>query len=115
SCGGRVASLSRHQRKAARVLPEPVGARRRVCSPRETASQPSSWARVGSAKVSRNQARAAGPKRSRAEVGILDFGFWILDWARGGTAGVSWVSVAGPSRAVMRDIVPEHAEAEQAF
>ena len=67
--GGRAVRWSRHQRKAARVLPEPVGARSRVCSPREMASQPSSCARVGAAKLSRNQARAAGPKCSRTGAG----------------------------------------------
>src|ERR1044072_175294 len=52
-------------RKAARVLPEPVGARMRVWSPRAIASHPCSWASVGAAKVASNQARVGAEKRSR--------------------------------------------------
>lgn len=87
---GRDASLSRHHRNAASVLPEPVGARRSVWSPRDTASQPNSCARVGSAKVSWNHARAAGPKRPSAEL-------------------------CGAGGAVTRAIVSEQKRTEQVF
>src|SRR5262245_58754090 len=45
------------QRKAARVLPEPVGAQIRVLAPREIASQPAAWAGVGASKEDSNQRR----------------------------------------------------------
>ena len=50
------------QRKAARVLPEPVGARISVFWPLLMASQPCSWAGVGASKVASNHARAMGEK-----------------------------------------------------
>ena len=43
------------QRKAASVLPEPVGAQIRALSPPEIASQPPVWAGVGPAKDDSNQ------------------------------------------------------------
>src|ERR1700694_2413847 len=49
-------------RKAASVLPEPVGARTRTLSPSAIAGQASSWARVGDWKVASNHARVAGLK-----------------------------------------------------
>src|ERR1017187_6684824 len=52
-----------HHRKAARVLPVPVGARMRVDSPRAMAGQPSCWGRVGAGKTASNQARTGGGKR----------------------------------------------------
>jgi hypothetical protein len=51
-------------RNAARVLPEPVGASRRVDSPRAIGGQPSSCARVGSPSAARNQLCTGGRKRS---------------------------------------------------
>ena len=51
-----------HQRKAASVLPEPVGAQMRVCEPLEIAGQPSACACVGSAKAERNQSWVADAK-----------------------------------------------------
>ena len=47
-------------RKAARVFPDPVGAKSRVDLPEWISGQPSSWARVGPGKASRNQSWTAG-------------------------------------------------------
>ncbi|MCY1419078.1 hypothetical protein D9M71_346550 [compost metagenome] len=54
------------ERKAVRVLPEPVGAATRVLRPARIAGQARAWAAVGAAKVARNQAATAGWKPSRA-------------------------------------------------
>ncbi|MNP33822.1 hypothetical protein D3C76_1270830 [compost metagenome] len=54
------------ERKAVRVLPEPVGAATRVLRPARIAGQARRWAAVGAAKVARNQAATAGWKPSRA-------------------------------------------------
>ena len=59
---GEVTSRSMPQRKAARVLPDPVGARISVCSPAEIGPQPCACAGVGSAKEGSNHARTAGEK-----------------------------------------------------
>src|SRR5580692_3049426 len=56
---------SRHQRKAVRVLPVPVGARMRVLSPRAMAGQPWRWGAVGSSKTSRNQEAVTGWKLAK--------------------------------------------------
>ncbi len=53
------------ERKAARVLPEPVGAAMSVCLPSVIASQARAWHSVGPGKVSWNQAATAGWKRFR--------------------------------------------------
>ncbi len=53
-------------RKAVRVLPDPVGARMRVCSPAAMAAQPCSWAAVGAANDEENQARTGSENRSSA-------------------------------------------------
>ncbi len=45
------------QRKAASVLPEPVGAQIRVCSPEAIAGQPCACAGVGASKEASNQRR----------------------------------------------------------
>src|ERR1700694_1297069 len=58
-----------HQKKAANVLPLPVGADIQVCWPAATDRQPPSWTSVGAGKAPENQARAAGENRSRT-VGI---------------------------------------------
>src|SRR5690242_1499389 len=50
------------QRKAARVLPEPVGARMSVWSPAAMAGQPLAWASVGAPNVVSNHSRTAGEK-----------------------------------------------------
>src|SRR5262245_1664023 len=53
-------------RKAASVLPEPVGAKIRVCSPRAIAGHPCSGAAVGDGKLASNQARTGGENTSSA-------------------------------------------------
>src|SRR5579875_1671895 len=63
---GPVRRRSIAQRKAARVLPDPVGARIRVWRPAAMAGQPSRWAGVGPLKVLSNQPWVAGEKRSEA-------------------------------------------------
>jgi hypothetical protein len=62
-------SLSRHHKKAVRVLPVPVGARMRVDSPRAMAGQPSRWGGVTVSKTARNQAAVMGWKTARASAG----------------------------------------------
>ena len=62
--GGSAASRSIAHRNAASVLPDPVGARISVWSPRAMAAQPSRWAGVGSSNVASNHARTAGEKTS---------------------------------------------------
>ena len=47
-------------RKAASVLPEPVGARRSVERPSTMGGQPFAWAAVGAANEASNQRRTAG-------------------------------------------------------
>lgn len=59
---------SMHHRKAASVLPVPVGARISVESPRAMAGQPSSCGRVGAEKTAVNQSRTAGWKSSKASL-----------------------------------------------
>ena len=61
---GSETSRSRPQRKAASVLPEPVGASTSVCSPEAMAGQPWACGGVASAKVVENQARTGAEKRS---------------------------------------------------
>src|SRR5438270_11699980 len=66
-----------HQKKAASVLPLPVGADIRVCWPPATERQPPSWTSVGAAKAPENQARPAGENRSRtACIGISLLPCW---------------------------------------
>src|SRR5207237_7606465 len=62
--GGSTESRSSAQRNADRVLPEPVGATTRACSPACAARQAPSCAAVGAAKAPANQSRVAGEKRS---------------------------------------------------
>src|SRR6476469_4663670 len=59
---GSVTRRSMAQRNAARVLPEPVGARTRVWSPAAMAGQPLAWASVGAPNVVSNHSRTAGEK-----------------------------------------------------
>ncbi len=59
---------SRQARKAARVLPEPVGARMSVFCPAAMAGQPRRCGGVGSPRRVRNQCRTAGRKRSRGSL-----------------------------------------------
>ena len=63
--GGSNISRLRHQRKAASVLPLPVGARISVDSPRAMAGQPSCCGRVGAGNAPANHSRTAGWKSSR--------------------------------------------------
>ena len=55
-------------RKAARVLPEPVGAHSRVCSPRAIGPQAPVCAAVGSGKDVSNQERTGAENCERAPV-----------------------------------------------
>ena len=56
------------QRNAASVLPVPVGARMRVCSPSAIAGHPCSCGALGAPRVSRNQSRTIGWKGSSADM-----------------------------------------------
>ena len=64
SAGEEMSSRSSAHRKAARVLPEPVGATTRACEPEEMAFQAPFWAGVGSEKAPRNQSRVGRLNRS---------------------------------------------------
>src|SRR5215207_8919670 len=55
-------------RKAASVLPEPVGAWINTCSPDAIAGQPSSCAGVGRSNAASNQARVSGLKWASASI-----------------------------------------------
>ncbi len=61
---GDSVSRSIPYRKAASVLPEPVGAWISVCLPLAIAGQPCSCAGVGASKAPSNQARVCGLKTS---------------------------------------------------
>ncbi len=61
---GSVTRRSIADRNAARVLPEPVGARISVWRPWAIAGQPSACAAVGAAKAPANHSRTAGENRS---------------------------------------------------
>ena len=65
---GSVMSRSMPQRKAVRVLPEPVGARISVWSPAAMAGQPWSWASVGAGNEVENHARTGALKASSGEL-----------------------------------------------
>ena len=52
------------ERKAVSVLPLPVGAQMRVCSPSVMGGQPWTWAAVGSGKDVANHSRTADENRS---------------------------------------------------
>src|SRR5262249_35271187 len=56
---------SRQARKAASVLPEPVGARMSVCRPEAMAGQPCRWAAVGSPNSERNHSRTGARNGAR--------------------------------------------------
>src|SRR5690554_5935838 len=78
-------------RKAASVLPEPVGARIRLWRPPAMAGQPWACAAVGSPKVVANHSRTGGENRSRATPGA---------YGRTLTVPVgSWRAGTGPARA----------------
>ncbi len=57
-------------RKAASVLPEPVGAATSAPSPSRIARQASSWQGVGAPKRRRNQRLTAGCSVSSAQTGV---------------------------------------------
>ena len=56
----------RAHRNAASVLPEPVGARMRLCSPSAIGGQPRSWAGVGAGNARVNHSRTRGWNRASA-------------------------------------------------
>ena len=62
----RSASRSMPERKAASVLPEPVGAWMRTLAPLAIAGQPSACAGVGASKTPSNHARVRSPNTSSA-------------------------------------------------
>lgn len=64
--GGVEASWSRAARKAARVLPEPVGATTSTSEPSAMACHAPAWAVVGASNAPVNQPRVAGEKPFRA-------------------------------------------------
>src|SRR5688572_3074597 len=59
-------SRSIPHRKAARVLPEPVGAEINAFSPPEIAAQPAAWTGVGASNEASNQARTLELNGARA-------------------------------------------------
>src|SRR5438105_12502017 len=63
--GSCLHSPSRQARKAASVLPEPVGARMSVCLPAAIRGQLSRCAGVGSPSAARNHSRTGARKRER--------------------------------------------------
>ena len=66
SAGAETSSRSSAQRKAASVLPEPVGATTSACAPEEIAFQAPFWAGVGAVNAPRNQSRVGRLNRSMA-------------------------------------------------
>lgn len=66
--GGADASRSREARKAASVLPEPVGATTSTSEPAPMAVQAPSCAAVGAVKAPVNQPRVAGENESSADL-----------------------------------------------
>src|SRR3712207_334 len=62
-------SRSSDHRKAASVLPEPVGATTSACSPLLIADQAPSWAAVGCSNAPVNHAWVGAENRTRAESG----------------------------------------------
>src|SRR5580704_8285096 len=61
-------SRSRHQRKAVRVLPVPVGARIRALSPRAMTGQPSRCGAVGASNTARNHSAVTGWKQDKGSL-----------------------------------------------
>lgn len=61
------------QRKAARVLPEPVGAQISVLAPPAIALQPPAWAGVGPSKEDSNQRRTGALKGASGSDPALAF------------------------------------------
>jgi hypothetical protein len=63
---GVVTSRSIAVRKAASVLPDPVGAQISVCSPARMCGHPSTWGGVGDGNELANHPATAGEKASSA-------------------------------------------------
>src|SRR5450631_2548108 len=116
---------SSDHRKAASVLPEPVGATTRVFSPRPMASHACTWAGVGVAKAEVNHARVTAEKPSgKSDAGGLASGvffglihrFWTLPLTAAEPTMCRWMGGAWdapglcccwpwpPSRAAAADI-----------
>ncbi len=68
---GLFASRSRHQRNAASVFPDPVGASSNVCSPDAIASQPRSALRWPPQSVDENQASATGENGANGSIAVI--------------------------------------------
>src|SRR5450631_2645517 len=91
-------SRSRHQRKAVRVLPVPVGARIRALSPRAITGHPMRWGAVGASNTALNHSAVTGWKQANAsesetisglggEEAICDFEDSARGWRRGSETG----------------------------
>ncbi len=68
---GSFITRSMLHRNAAKVFPDPVGARIRLCPPSAMAFHPCSWAGVGARKLLSNQARVGSENRPSAMAGTL--------------------------------------------
>src|ERR1039458_8817858 len=89
---GSLASWSIAHRNAASVLPDPVGAEIRTCSPEAIAGQACSWAAVGCANAPSNQSLVRG-LNARSGIAFVSLA--------GGCAGIgrtSGYSPTGPGR-----------------
>src|SRR5262245_25440921 len=69
-------------RKAASVLPDPVGARMSVWSPAAIAGHPSDWAAVGAGKLVENQAWTAGEHGAISTDQRYRGGVTVSPWGR---------------------------------
>src|SRR5579863_9570271 len=95
-------------RKAARVLPDPVGAAMRVWRPALIKGQASACAGVGAAKLSANQPATAGWNRVSASAG-RDAAEGLPALARaGGTAARSACALIGPRETLKRPYMAPH-------
>src|SRR5438270_11945349 len=85
-----------HQKKAASVLPLPVGAVIRVWRPAATSREPRSWTSVGAAKAAWNQSRAGAEKSSSAGFIADPSRTSVAETAARGRPGARTRSDAGP-------------------
>src|SRR5436190_22852262 len=96
---GTVVSRSMPQRKAARVLPEPVGAQIRVLWPAAIEAQPPAWAGVGPSNEEENH-RLTGSENGASACFAVGFASVanrsILRRSLGGPARAPWLLAAGP-------------------
>ncbi len=90
---GAAASRSSAHKKAASVLPDPVGAMTSVSSPLPIAVQAWAWAGVGSAKTAVNQALVAGEKFSSDSVVT-----WLSGMFPSCPAPLTFLSARDPSQ-----------------